>query len=444
MLYIDRALMNVVMTRCILKLMVAFALAPIRSGSAHIIDESTNITSHDADSIACVYPISGAYGLLPRLLYYASLALGIFGRNQEWLIIGALASALTYAGTAAIHQMTLVASRRIVFDLDILGAWAVLSTGALAYITLINWSTTLRNSRARVVMVCWGVLIGSALIFGRVELFDMQLSPGEPPCYSSRGVLLSKPSELVDSSFNCTYQCFSAHKILREQSEGIAMRRSALTGKYSKLSLVLVGPVMFAAYSAVSWDSREHSPSQSCTRIVVSYLNPNHHAEITKSIYKAASETWYGGYFALFSFIRRQKWSVRKCFLSCLTLPWFGLGLAVDLLCIPLLVTNIFLNELYLLGDGLPTTESPFAIGQWGPIVSSLLIVIAAIINKGLEIRESRRNAPDIPREDSLEICAVKEDLEDVEGQTSGIVPRNFGRQETLKDMGQISIPSKP
>lgn len=431
------------MVRRTLNSVLDFALAAVHLGSAYAIEASANITSQDVDLMACVYPISGVYGLLPRLLYYATLVLAIFGRSKEWLVVGALASALTYAGTAAIHTMTLCTSRKIIFDLDILGAWAILSTGALAYVTLINWSTTLRNSSARLVMVCWGVLIGIALIFGRAELYDTQLSPGEPACYSTSGVLLSKPSQLVDSSFNCTYECFSARKPLREQSETIAIPRSTLTGKYSDLCLILVGPVMFAAYTAVSFDTREHSPSQVWTRRVMGYLNPKHHEEITKSIYKAASETWYGGYFALFTFTRREQWSVRKCLLSFLALPWTALGLAIDLLCIPLLITNIFLNELHILGARLPTIEPPFAIGQWGPIVSALLIVFAAMINKGLEIREARQNADDIPRDYGHVIVPARQDLEGQEEQTSGVVLRNLGRQETLKDMGQISVPSK-
>lgn len=413
------------------------------SGDAYAFPEAANTTVHDANFMLCIYPISGAYGLLPRLLYYATLVLAIFGRSQEWLVIGALASALTYAGTAAIHAITLCTSRQIVFDLDISGAWAVLSTGALAYITFINWSTTLRHSRARIVMVCWGALVGIGLIFGRAELYDMKLSPGEPECRSSTGELLSKPFQLIDPNFNCTYQCFSARKPLREQSETIAIPKSVLSGKNSRLSLIMVGPVMFAAYAAISWDAREHSPSQVNTRMVMSYLDPKHHAEITKSIYTAASEKWYGGYFALFSYVHRARWSVRKWILSFLAMPWFALALALDLLCIPLLITNIILNEINLLGSSLPTNEPPFAIGQWGPVVSSLLIVIAAIINRSLEIRDTRKRAPDIPREDSHVVSVAKQDVGELEGQTSGVVVQNIARQETLKDMEQILAASK-
>jgi len=302
----------------------------------------------------------------------------------------------------------------------------------------INWSTTLRNSRARIVMICWGALIGIGLIWGRAELYDTSLSPGEPACYSSSGELLSKPYQLLDRRFNCTYQCFSVRKPLREPSETVAIPRSLLSGRFSRLSLVLVGPFMFAAYAAVSWDTREHSPSQIYTRMVMSYLDPKHHAEITKSIYTAASERRYGGYFALFSYVHRAKWSVRKCVLSFLAVPWFALALALDLLCIPLMIINIVLNEINLVGSHLPTTEAPFAIGQWGPIVGSLLVVIAAIINRGLEIRESRKNARDIPREDNHGLSVMQQDPEALEGQINGIIPRSIGRHETLKDMEEI------
>src|SRR5690242_11962880 len=89
----------------------------------------------DPTGMNCVYAISGTYGFLPRLLYYITLAFAIFGRHREWLIIGALVTAMTYAGTTAIHQMALVTSKQGVYDLDILGGWAVLSSGALAYIS---------------------------------------------------------------------------------------------------------------------------------------------------------------------------------------------------------------------------------------------------------------------------------------------------------------------
>ncbi|KAK2787251.1 hypothetical protein FQN52_007340 [Onygenales sp. PD_12] len=60
------------------------------------------------DTIICVYPMSGQYSFLLRLLYYASLVFAILGRYQRWLAMGALASALSYAGSTAIHAMALI------------------------------------------------------------------------------------------------------------------------------------------------------------------------------------------------------------------------------------------------------------------------------------------------------------------------------------------------
>src|ERR1700754_2001180 len=117
--------------------------------SANSLNLYSNPSGPPVTHVNCVYAISGSYGLLPRLLYYVTLVFAIFGRRTEWLIIGALVSALTYAGTTAIHIFALVASKSPVFDLDIMAAWAVLSTGALAYIGIIHWSTTLRDSRAK-------------------------------------------------------------------------------------------------------------------------------------------------------------------------------------------------------------------------------------------------------------------------------------------------------
>lgn len=393
--------------------------------------------------VNCVYPISGTYGLLPRLLYYITLVLAIFGRSREWLIIGALVSALTYAGTAAIHLMALVRSKRGVYDLDIMAAWAVLSTGALAYVGIIHWSSTLRDSRARVVMICWGVLVGIALIFGRAILFDTPLSDPEPACYSSTGILLEYPVQLLSNDFNCTYQCFSLSRPMRHQSEILALPHRLLDNQYTRLAYVLVGPIQFAAYAAISLDAREHTPSQACTRLVMSYLiHPGHRDQFTKTVYKASMDRWYGGYLALVGYVHRTKFTWKKFFLCSLGIPWLFLSLIIDILCLPLMVCNIVLNEVSLLSGDLPTNEANMAIGQWGPIVNSMLVVIAACINKALEMYEQRRRTKEL---DSIveEVATVSPDVErgmmagDSE-QEIGVVKPKLAHVQTLQDMEDL------
>lgn len=400
-----------------------------------------NNTTHPTPLLMnCVYSLSGTYGLLPRLLYYCTLIFAIFGRSKQWLVIGALVSALTYAGTSAIHAMTLVASKTGIFDLDVVGCWAILSTGGIAYIVMVHWSSTLRNSRARMVMVMWGILVGTALLFSRSTLIDTVLSDGEPACYSNTGILLQYPIQRIDPQFTCTYQCFSALKPMRNPSEIIAVPRHVVSNSYSRLALVSVGPIMFAAYSAMSWDSREHSPSQILTRFVMSRLDPKHHEEIVKHIYHASQEQWYGGYIALFTYTHRMRWTWLKVWLLVGCVPWFSLTMFVDVFCIPLLIINVVLNELNLLGSGFPLNEANKAIGQWGPIVGSLLVVYAACVNRGIEEWEARKARMKERRALDEEIITVvgasggEVELGQVNGQSIGVVKPEMKHIQTLKD----------
>lgn len=410
-------------------------------------------TSHPP--MQCVYAISGTYGVLPRCLYYVTLVFAIFGRTREWLIIGALVSALTYAGTSAIHVMALVSSKKGVYDLDIPAAWSILSTGALAYIGIIHWSSTVRFSRARVVLVIWGVLVGTSLVFGRAELFDTVLDPPEPACYSSRGLLLQSPADLISPDFDCTYACFSRHKPMRHPSETVAVPRAVLTDRYSSFGVALIGPIQFAAYAALSFDSVQHNPSQLCTAMVLKYLDPARAPNLHRHIYDASAQHWYGGYFALLHFVRRQRWSWRKCLICGLAMPWMFLGLLIDVFCMPLMLANIVLNEITLQRSGFPVNETNNAVGQWGPIVNSLPCVAAALINKGLEVWERARaakrqakeeedaghgvvypdEAPDAVRTADVEKGKKRMDVDEME---VGVVKPKLEHVETLMDMENL------
>jgi hypothetical protein len=385
----------------------------------------------------CVYAISGTYGFLPRMLYYVTLAFAIFGRHREWLIIGALVTAMTYAATTAIHQMALVSSKQGIYDLDILGGWAILSSGALAYISFMHWSTALRDSNARLIFLLWGLLLGISLIFGRSNVYSTDMSPPEPACYSSADQLLIYPIELVSPLFNCTYKCFNETKPMRQSSEVMTVPRSTLENYWTGLSVVMIGPIQFVAYAALSWDAVQHSPSRTCTWIVMKYLEPKHHERMVRFIHDASMEHRYGGYFALWQFARRTRWSWLKICLFGFTIPWFVIALAIDVLALPLLVINIVLNELVLLKPDLPTNEANYAIGQWGPWVSSVLVVFAAAVNQYMiwfQRRKKRaKQAKEVERgkQASQTVYEVQSELE------TGVLRPSLAHVPTLQDMGK-------
>lgn len=56
----------------------------------------------------CAYAISGAYGFLPRLLYYVLLIFALILRRHTWLSPAALGVAMTYAATSCVHAFALL------------------------------------------------------------------------------------------------------------------------------------------------------------------------------------------------------------------------------------------------------------------------------------------------------------------------------------------------
>lgn len=53
--------------------------------------------------VTCEWPISGMYSRLNRVLYYVSLVFALVVRHHDWLVAGALATATTYSGAAAVQ-----------------------------------------------------------------------------------------------------------------------------------------------------------------------------------------------------------------------------------------------------------------------------------------------------------------------------------------------------
>lgn len=56
----------------------------------------------------CGYPMSGQYGFLNRLLFYLLMIFALIARKHSWLAAAALGTAMTYAGSAAVHAFALL------------------------------------------------------------------------------------------------------------------------------------------------------------------------------------------------------------------------------------------------------------------------------------------------------------------------------------------------
>ena len=112
----------------------------------------------------CILPISGQYGLLPRLLFYLLLCFSLSGRSHNWLAAGALATTMTHSGTAAIHIIIAPFLSRNSVGENFAPIRAILSTACIMAVPLFNWSATLRRLQARSLVIYWDVLVFAAYL----------------------------------------------------------------------------------------------------------------------------------------------------------------------------------------------------------------------------------------------------------------------------------------
>jgi len=112
----------------------------------------------DPNNVICVYPVSGQYGLLQRLNYYFLLLAAVLAHSKEWLVGGAFAAVMTYAGVVAVHALVLAcisATHHDVLDLDVSGAWSVLSVATVMLVPMLEWSYASWDLSAQP-LVCFG------------------------------------------------------------------------------------------------------------------------------------------------------------------------------------------------------------------------------------------------------------------------------------------------
>lgn len=309
----------------------------------------SNTTS--PSTVRCVYPLSGQYGVLPRVQYYILLVLTFapyLSRHPEkgWLklLIAATAgSALIYSGCAAIHAILLLVWRsHSPFDVDVAGAYSVVSVGFVMSLPLLTFSETLRRHRDQLIMAFWALLMVVGTVCGMVVVGTMQTDLGkvfrtgsvmseEAACYSPSGTLLTSPNQITaDSKFSCIYVCFNASvPPIRRQNSMIAVPSAQVKGIYFKCAFACAVVIMI--FTILSLILAPAFFDDTTLRKILS----------GRSGWRRVAALFYVG----------------ACPLTCFA--------------------NIVINEMWLNYGGLPHEESPYQVGQWATVVQTGLVVVA-------------------------------------------------------------------
>ncbi|KFY04792.1 hypothetical protein V491_09261 [Pseudogymnoascus sp. VKM F-3775] len=325
--------------------------------------------TYDSNRILCVYPLSGQYSLLNRLLYYALIVFAVVGHSHPWLITGPLAYIMTYSSTAAVHALIMaVVSENSLLDIDVLGTWAIISIGCLAVLPIFTTSKVISESQYSPIFGFWGTLMSIGVICSLVSLHREY--PDELECRSSTSMeLLTSQAQLSDHTFNCTYACFGSSQPLRATSEITIITKKAIFGHFNILQAALALTGTFGVVSALLGCIPMHRKSTEAElRDVIRHNQPS----------KNGFET---------SKVARSKRNARKHAKEELDRGEYkpaATTMCWTILAIPSVIIVIILNEVFILAydGGFESNEKPYAIGQWGPWVSVLLAAIAACMVK--------------------------------------------------------------
>ena len=330
--------------------------------------------------------------------------------------MGALTSALTYSGSAAIHACLLVWRGPANGELDIYALGAILSTSCIITVPLINWSTTLRQlgSRddqqpgARTIVIYWGglVLVGFITILTTIwnpEISNYCLSNVNPIGCSPTSSQISYEAGqdpgntfIVDLEWIQTNGCMDPCQL---QGEAQFPWEPAIFRSYSDLQLVsraalydvdiflpeiggkkeqqnakfaFISAYFFFGTIAVSFLLSQgvwalvfnrQTPRQSRRTIYQFILNlPSMSQTVSSSVENSRRR-------------RRQKLVAK--WLATIAYLW---AVVASILSIILFIGNIVIMELLL--TAFPQSESLAHVGAWSPWSNTGLVIVAACIGQ--------------------------------------------------------------
>ncbi|KFY70852.1 hypothetical protein V499_08912 [Pseudogymnoascus sp. VKM F-103] len=323
--------------------------------------------TYDANRILCVYPLSGQYSLLNRLLYYALIVFAVVGHSHPWLVTGPLAYIMTYSSTAAVHALIMaIVSEKGLLDIDVLGTWAIISIGCLAVLPIFTTSKAISESQYSPVFGFWGTLMSIGVICSLVSIHREY--PDELECRSSTNMLLTSQAQLLDHTFNCSYTCFGSSQPLRATSEIAIISKKAIFGHFNILQGALALTGAFGVISALFGCIPMHRKSTEAElRDTIRHNQPREGFETAKVARSKRSARKHA----------RDELNRGEYKPSTMTMCW-------TIFAVPSVAIVIILNEVFILAHdgGFVSSEKPYVIGQWGPWVSVLLAAIAACMVK--------------------------------------------------------------
>ncbi|KAI1290697.1 hypothetical protein F5Y03DRAFT_377823 [Xylaria venustula] len=90
--------------------------------------DAANETSIFYQNVWCLYPISGAYTRVQRILFYVTIAVAFVFRTQKWISSAAIGSAFVYSLAAAVQSIPMSLQSSLGADPDLIALYIIVVT----------------------------------------------------------------------------------------------------------------------------------------------------------------------------------------------------------------------------------------------------------------------------------------------------------------------------
>lgn len=319
--------------------------APINS--EHIPDD--NIHNSTNSEVIVIYPLSGYYAPLQRALYWSIIVFTIVGLGNVWLVTAAFGTAMTYSSVAAVHAIAIYAVRsREYYDSDSLAIWEILFCTSVLLPSWLAHYKRLRSTTAQIVLRLWGALMfmGGVITICQLTIINDNVIAHPNDCIAKLPTNITA-FNMVDwhSQTICSWQPYeNATQPMRDINEVIIARSSHQLARWTGT----LGT--FAACAGTLCISF----------MVCGFLWPE-----SKSLEKHRE--------AQLKKLRKHKRAKGNHPADTCQMPiaW----------CVG--IVTLVLSEIVL--HLVPVSEGLSAVGQWGPWVAVIFVLVAVLINHYFE-----------------------------------------------------------
>ncbi|KAI0966513.1 hypothetical protein F4678DRAFT_288300 [Xylaria arbuscula] len=132
-------------------------------------EDSANETSIFYQNVWCLYPISGAYTLVQRILFYITVAVAFIFRTHKWISSVAIGSAFVYSLVAAVQSIPMSLQSSLGADPDFIALYIIVITSLWCAIMARIYSPRFIGRNFNSFYTCWIVafsFLAAFLIFG--------------------------------------------------------------------------------------------------------------------------------------------------------------------------------------------------------------------------------------------------------------------------------------